>query len=126
LYGRAVLPGGDFAEADFAEFLTAFNADHPWLPEHIAARYARAYGIRARLVLGDAERLADLGHEFGAGLYQREVEYLMAYEWARETDDILLRCSKLALHGGPELRAALNEWLARRDPRQAVRVAAAV
>jgi glycerol-3-phosphate dehydrogenase len=84
------------------------------------------YGPRARLVLDDAERLADLGHEFGAGLYQREVEYLMAYEWARETDDILLRCSKLALHGGPELRAALNEWLARRDPRQAVRVAAAV
>jgi glycerol-3-phosphate dehydrogenase len=122
----AVLPGGDFAEAGFAEFLAAFKADHPWLPEPIAARYARAYGTRARLVLGGAGRLSDLGHDFGTGLYQREVDYLVAHEWAREADDILLRRSKLALHGGPQLRAALIEWLACRDPRQAVKMAAAI
>ena len=36
--------------------------------------------------------------DYGAGLYQREVDYLRDYEYARKADDILYRRTKLGLH----------------------------
>ena len=38
-----------------------------------------------------------MGEHFGAGLYAREVEYVVANEWARHADDILFRRSKCGL-----------------------------
>jgi glycerol-3-phosphate dehydrogenase len=55
---------------------------------------------------------ADLGRDFGAGLSEREVEYLVAHEWAETADDILWRRSKLGLRFAPEQRAALEDYLA--------------
>jgi glycerol-3-phosphate dehydrogenase len=121
-----VLPGGDFPGGDFARFLAAFRARHPWLPGHVAERFAHSYGTRAEMVLGDAGCMADLGQHFGAGLYEREVEYLITHEWACDADDILLRRTKLALHGGPRLRTALNQWLAGRARQHSTRHAAAL
>jgi glycerol-3-phosphate dehydrogenase len=42
-------------------------------------------------------------------MVEREVEYLVAHEWAREADDILLHRTKLALHGGPQLVRAVEK-----------------
>ncbi len=41
--------------------------------------------------------MQDLGELFGVDLTQREVEYLIAHEWARSADDILWRRTKLGL-----------------------------
>ncbi|PPU18117.1 hypothetical protein, partial [Xanthomonas arboricola] len=38
-----------------------------------------------------------VGTHFGADLYQAEVDYLRAHEWAVTADDILWRRSKLGL-----------------------------
>jgi glycerol-3-phosphate dehydrogenase len=114
--GAAPLPGGDISGADIDAFETAFVRDHPWLAPDIARRYARAYGDRVEIVLDGARGLADLGRHFGAGLYQREVEYLIDHEWAETVEDILWRRTKIGLHIAPDGVAALERWLAQRSP----------
>ena len=45
-------------------------------------------------------------------LSEREVEYLIAHEWAETAEDILWRRSKLGLRFTPEQRAGLEDYLA--------------
>lgn len=107
----AALPGGDMA--DFDGFLAALAADYPAMPAPLLRRLARAYGTRARMLLGDAAIPADLGEDFGGGLHAAEVDHLVATEWARTADDILYRRSKLALHVPAGTADRLAAYLAR-------------
>lgn len=91
------LPGGDLPHHDFASFLNQFKLRYPWLPAHIANRYAKNYGARVDILLNQIFQLSDLGHHFGCGLYQKEIEFLMQNEWAVTADDILWRRTKLGL-----------------------------
>ena len=113
---KAPLPGGDMPDADFERFLERFRVARPWLPDDLARRLVRAYGTRADGLLGDAKALDDLGHDFGAGLYEREVDYLTRTEWARTADDILWRRSKLGLHCKAGTETAIDGWLAGEAP----------
>ncbi|MFQ5785173.1 MAG: glycerol-3-phosphate dehydrogenase [Alphaproteobacteria bacterium] len=108
---RAPLPGGDLPGADFSAFLAELRRARSWLPDDLAFRLARAYGSRVDTVLGDARGLADLGHDFGAGLYEREVDYLTNEEWAMTAEDVLWRRSKLGLHVPPGTAAELDDWI---------------
>jgi glycerol-3-phosphate dehydrogenase len=92
------LPGGDMPDADFERFLGELRRRRPFLPPNLARRLARAYGTMVDTLLGDAASMADLGKDFGGGLTQREVDYLIAHEWAETAEDILWRRSKLGLH----------------------------
>jgi glycerol-3-phosphate dehydrogenase len=111
------LPGGDIPDADIDAFEAAFKEDHPWLDEGIARRYVHSYGDRASIVLAGARNMSGLGRHFGAGLYEREVEYLVAHEWAETAGDILWRRTKIGLHISADGAAALADWLAQRSPR---------
>jgi len=104
------LPGGE--RADIEMFLHELQIDHPWLPPTLAWRLAHAYGTRSLDILGDAESMQDLGTCFGADLYAAEVDYLRTHEWARDTDDVLWRRSKLGLHVGADDVARLKSYLA--------------
>ncbi|GAB4123912.1 MAG: glycerol-3-phosphate dehydrogenase [Rhodothalassiaceae bacterium] len=106
-----VLPGGDFAghEALFAEWHDRW----PWMPADILARYVRSYGRLAEKLIGTAKSLADLGANFGAGLLESEIRYLMAEEWAETADDILWRRTKRGLFLDAAERDRLEGWLAR-------------
>ena len=75
-----------------------------------------SYGTRLETLLGDSERLADLGRHFGAGLYEREVRYLVDTEFARTAEDVLWRRTKLGLAMSAAGQAALATWLARNLP----------
>ena len=114
--GKTPLPGGDFPMGDFDRFLDGFQKDYPWLPADLARRLARAYGSRACDLLGDAKALDDLGRDFSAGLYAREVDYQVAREWARTGEDILWRRGKLGLHCDTGTEAALDAWIAGETP----------
>jgi glycerol-3-phosphate dehydrogenase len=114
---NAPLPGGDIPNADIDVFESAFKRDHPWLEPKIAERYVRLYGNRTAILLNGARNMSDLGRHFGAGLYEREVEYLIAHEWAETAEDILWRRTKVGLHISPDGVAALTDWLRRRSPR---------
>ena len=95
--------------------MAGLQARHPGIDGALIARLARAYGTRTDEVLGDAKTAADLGTDFGAGLSQREVEYLIAHEWARTADDIVWRRSKLGLKLSADDIAALQTWIERRN-----------
>jgi glycerol-3-phosphate dehydrogenase len=123
---HAPLPGGDLHKSDlhksdllnrglqhvdFDRFFSGLRARWPWLPAELARRLGGAYGTRVETLIGDAKGLDDLGPDLGAGLTEREVDYLVGHEWARTVDDILWRRSKLGLHGGPDLAAKLAAYL---------------
>jgi glycerol-3-phosphate dehydrogenase len=110
----APLPGGDIPNEDFETFLVELQRARPWLPADLAHRYARAYGTRVDAVLGQAQRLDDLGEPLGDGLYAAEVDYLVREEWALSAEDILWRRSKLGLHVGDQTASRLDTWLGRR------------
>jgi glycerol-3-phosphate dehydrogenase len=95
---KATLPGGDLPRADFAAFAEGVHKRWPFLSASMAHRLARAYGTRVEKILGKAQAMLDLGEDYGAGLTQAEIDYLIANEWARSGDDILWRRTKLGLH----------------------------
>ena len=82
-----------------------------------ALRIAESYGAHARLWLKE-----ERGQHFGAGLYESEVRYLIAREWAHSLEDILWRRSKLGLHVPEGTEARLAEYLAG-EPRRMARSA---
>jgi len=112
---RAKLPGGDFAPTDFAGEVTRTAARYPLLPPSLITRLVRQYGTKTAVLLGEAKTLDDLGQNFGADLYAREVDYLVAREWARTAEDILWRRTKLGLRVSQEEADQLGEYLAARD-----------
>ena len=106
---KVPLPGGDIG--DFDAFLASVRGRWPFLSERTSWRLARAYGSRIDRVLGEAASPADLGEDIGGGLHTREVDYLVAEEWARTAQDILWRRSKLLLHVPPGTKERLEHYL---------------
>ena len=105
--GREALPGGGFAVGGFEALVASLRASRPWLPGTLAWRLARAYGTDATVLLDGATGLTDLGQDFGAGLTEAEIRFLVRAEWARTGEDVLWRRSKLGLHMTAEQRAAV-------------------
>jgi len=110
------LPGGDLDGhgGDFRAFAAALAGDHPALDAAWLARLARRHGSRARLVLDGVRRVGDLGRDFGGGLYEREIEYLAAREWAETADDVLWRRTKCGLRMTAGERDAVAAYFASR------------
>ncbi len=108
----ATLPGGDMPDMDFDGYLATLTARYPAMPAKMLRRLARAYGTMTPDVLRDARTPADLGEDFGAGLSAREVDWLVANEWARDAEDILYRRSKLGLHVPAGAAEAIARYLA--------------
>jgi glycerol-3-phosphate dehydrogenase len=110
----AVLPGGDIPVDAYDSWAAEVAQQRfPFLDPALVARLCRAYGSRIGMVLDGVEKPADLGRDFGAGLSDREIEYLVAEEWAETADDILWRRSKLGLRVTADQRAALERHLLR-------------
>jgi glycerol-3-phosphate dehydrogenase len=105
------LPGGDFPMEGAAALARQFVLEYPFLPLPTAQRFVRHYGTRARVFLGHATSLADLGQDFGHGLSAAEVDYLVAKEWACCADDIVWRRSKLGLRLSKEQVSILDRYL---------------
>ncbi len=112
------LPGGEFGPTEFDLQVERLNELYPALADRLLRRLARAYGTRAATLLGSTKRMQDLGEPFGSDLTAREVEYLIEYEWARTSDDILWRRSKLGLRIGAGDKARLDAYLDARRARK--------
>jgi len=91
------LPGGDFPTDGYAAEVDRLRARAPFLPDRTARRLVRAYGTNAHTIVGDADSLAAMGPDYGAGLTRAEVDYLMHHEWAAAAADVVWRRSKLGL-----------------------------
>lgn len=108
------LPGGDFE--DFEQLHQELCRLYPRLPADWLQQLARRHGSRCRQLLGSCQTLEQLGSHFGGGLYQREVEYSIAEEWACTAEDLLWRRSKAGLRMTAEKQQALAKWLKRHHP----------
>ncbi|MEQ1774559.1 MAG: glycerol-3-phosphate dehydrogenase [Burkholderiales bacterium] len=108
----ASLPGGDLDGVTPAAFVERLQSDCPALPGDLLQQLAHRHGSAARTVLGDAKTETNLGEYFGGNLYSREVDYLVAREWARNSEDILWRRTKAGLHANAEQKQALAFYMA--------------
>jgi len=113
--GTAPLPGGDLPAGGFGAFLAGARARWPFVPEPTLERMAHAYGTRIERVLGEARSWAELGEDFGCGLTEAELRYLVEHEWARSAEDILWRRTKLGLtcasDKAMDMASRLETWL---------------
>jgi len=110
----APLPGGDLHGAGFEAFTEIdLRRDLPWLPDDVRRALARRHGANTIAVIGGAKSLSDLGTYFGAGLYAREIDYMIAHEWALSGEDILYRRTKAGLHLSPKQRGTVAVYLER-------------
>ena len=104
------LPGGDFAGGDLARFTRESQARWSAVDPALVARLARTYGTRMARILGGARTMQELGQDFGLGLTRREVDYLVAQEWARTPEDVLVRRTRLGLRADPALARELRDY----------------
>ena len=77
----------------------------------LASRWAHAYGSRVWQFLGHISSLKELGEDFGHGLFAKEVDYLVDREWARTSQDILWRRSKLGFQFNGDEISRLDQYL---------------
>jgi glycerol-3-phosphate dehydrogenase len=110
----APLPGGDMPGGDFDSLVDALAAAYPGLERGWLGSLARRHGTVCKDILGAAATESDLGVHFGAGLYAREVDHLMANEWARTAEDVLWRRTKKGLHLDESGRLAVAKYISRR------------
>jgi glycerol-3-phosphate dehydrogenase len=108
--GTSPLAGGDLA-ADLDEEVDRARMRWRFLTDAHARRLVCAHGTRIARILGDASSLTDLGPLFGPDLTGAEVRYLMACEWVRNDEDVLMRRSRLALAISPQGRSELSEFI---------------
>ena len=97
---RRRCPAATSSRRSFGEWERNKGERYPFLEPGLVWRLCRAYGTRVDFLLSNVARQEDMGIDFGAGLSQREVDYLIENEWAETAEDILWRRSKLGLHVG--------------------------
>lgn len=107
----APLPGGEFPREELMSRVDRLTARFPFIPPQTALRYFRAYGTECMKFLTGCNSESDMGIRFGADLYQREVEYLLANEWAITAQDIVWRRSKVGLFMTGDEIDSLQSWL---------------
>ncbi len=110
----AFLPGGDFLGLTLDQAVGSLKAAHAWLHGSLLQRYWNSYGMETRVLLNHCESINDLGRDFGAGLYEKEVAYLIEHEWAATVDDIIWRRSQLGLFLTLDQQQALADYIASR------------
>jgi glycerol-3-phosphate dehydrogenase len=108
------LPGGDFATDGLDAEIAKLERDFPFLKPEYLSRLVRTHGTSASIVLDGATKITELGEDFGHGLYQNEVEYLIEHEWARSAEDILFRRTKLGIRFSDSQIKNLAQFVATR------------
>ncbi|MDH3639442.1 MAG: glycerol-3-phosphate dehydrogenase [Gammaproteobacteria bacterium] len=109
----AALPGGDIPNRDVAAFVDKLAIDYPGLPIRLLKDLVFRHGTLSTEILGNASDIKMMGQDFGAGLYDREVDYLIDREWIRTVNDVLWRRTKAGLHMTAEQRAGVESYLKR-------------
>jgi glycerol-3-phosphate dehydrogenase len=106
----APLPGAE-SSRKIGELTESLIRKFPFLPVEAIGGLVRRHGTLAQDILDGANSAQGLGRHFGAGLTEREIDYFIEQEWARTTEDILWRRSKIGLHMNAAQRAAVEEYV---------------
>jgi len=111
----ARLPGGDFRPSEFDQEVEELLIDFPFLDRKGARRLIRTYGKQAFIMLKGTKAKEDLGICFGSTLYEKEIRYLIAHEWAHTAEDILWRRTNMGLFLSSQEQDKLAQWLCDQD-----------
>lgn len=105
----SVLPGGaSLPEGGIAALTAELRRDYAFLDDAAAERLARSYGSDAHHFLEDGP-----GRDFGHGLSEAELRWLIEKEWARTAEDVLWRRTKLGVRVSPVETQGIADYLAR-------------
>jgi D-erythritol 1-phosphate dehydrogenase len=107
---RVPISGSDFRGMTRVEARDAFFASHPHIAESTLRGIFRRHGTHAQVVVGDG----NLGEDYGAGLSERELRYLIDREWAQTAEDVLWRRTKAGLLMTPAQRERVAQVLGTR------------
>ena len=105
------LAGGDFPVDGFEALVAKFSTQYPFLDRKVMQRLVRHHGTEVPLILGEAKSLADLGTDFGNGLFEAELKWFVAREWAVSGEDVLFRRTRLGIAMSEAQIASVNEWM---------------
>ena len=83
------------------------------VPFQLASRWAHAYGSRVWKFINSISTTDELGEDFGHGLFEKEVDYLVDQEWARTSQDILWRRTKLGYQFRDDEIQVLDQYLSK-------------
>jgi len=108
---NAPLPGGDFALQQKDDLIAQFRWDFPFLDEAQVRRMFKSYGTKASEMLNGLTSAKQMGKNFGSGLTEIEVKWLMEHEWAQTAEDVVWRRSKLGLRMTDGQVAELDVWM---------------
>ncbi|STX51538.1 glycerol-3-phosphate dehydrogenase [Legionella busanensis] len=108
---KTPLPGALYDGITYQEYIDYARHKYNWLPSDTLSRLFTTYGTNLEVLLANCKDLADMGQDFGFGLFQREVDYLRAHEWAVQIEDILWRRTKLGFYYTKPLKEKLNNYL---------------
>src|SRR5205085_3132924 len=104
-----LLPGGeDLPDGGIATLAAELAREHPFLAEATAERLAGSYGSEARNILCEGP-----SRDFGQGLSEAELRWLVEHEWARTAEDVLWRRTKLGLRVTAAEARDIADYLAR-------------
>ena len=109
---KALLPGAEklvSVERLIQEIMQSIE-DAPF---QLASRWAHAYGSRVWKFISAITAMDELGEDFGHGLFAKEVDYLVDQEWARTSQDILWRRTKLGYQFSDDQIQLLDQYLSK-------------
>ncbi|MBC8129383.1 MAG: glycerol-3-phosphate dehydrogenase [Rhizobiaceae bacterium] len=123
--GSEPLPGGAFPIDGVDALEDKVRKAVPSLDVRTVRRLVRAYGTDALVIVARpaADGKNGLGKDFGHGLFEAEIDWLVSSEWAFTAEDILWRRSKLGIRMSAEQVEAVTQYLD--DRRRTQRTAAA-
>lgn len=104
----ATLPGGDFQRELRSNLIADLRAAFPDItPSHLERLFSH-YGTDCTEILKTS---GGLGQDFGAGLFEAEVRWLLLHEWARTARDILWRRTGLGVRMTADQMSMLDQWI---------------
>ena len=109
-------PGGQFS-GSFESFVAQSLKSWPFLGAERALRMTTAYGADLGAMLASVGSEDAMGADFGHGLRQVEVDWLIEKEWAQSAEDILWRRTKLGLAFSKDQVTTLAAYVVERTGR---------
>ncbi len=109
---KTPLPGATNSTMSFDEYVAYAKEKYDWLDDAILNRYLSSYGTNTEVLLSHCTSMTSMGKKFSPYLYQAEVDYLILHEWAKDSDDILKRRTKLGMSMDASAQKELEHYLA--------------
>lgn len=108
---RTPLPGATLDAMSFEEYTQYAHQQYHWLDKNLLHRYLYSYGTITESFLAPCTNHSSMGKKYSAQLYQVELDYLISQEWAKDSESILYRRTKLGLEMSKEKQHEIDEYL---------------